>query len=244
MRNHATRAAPSGAAARRSGAATTYKAAIEQTLTAIDQRAKLFRNLVVAVVAIVALSLAWALLARSLTGALLLTCLVPACGCFFYADAVLLGRWQSEMLDRWCSRELDLAAFVPAIRAHPTVPRDTLAAMLETLPVLTDLTTEQRLQAATRQAVSTQTRAVHRARATSLLLNLGGSVVAVGIIVAAWWVKRWLVLGCLTILVLRPALALWISRRRRALANVAVDAFRTQAGFDEAEYIRLVDSLR
>jgi hypothetical protein len=219
--------------------AASYKTAIQSTIAVIGRRATLFRNLVVAVVVMGTASLMWALVTRSFAGAIGLVFLVPACGCFFYADARLLTGWRSEILDAWSTRSLHLAAFREAVRANPVVPKATLEAMLSTLPTPESVTAEHHVLVPTRKVLAAQTRSEYRTRSTVLLLDVVVSTVAATTIVAAVWSGRWKVLACLFVVGLRPVAGCWARHRQRIALREELAEARRQPDFDEAEYAAL-----
>jgi hypothetical protein len=217
-----------------------YRTAIDRTARVIERRATFYRNLVVTVVLIGVASLVVALLARSLGGLAGVLFLVPACGVFFHLDARLLNGWRSQVLERWASGELDLAALRPALHAHPGLPRDTLDAMLATLPSVANLPEEQRISTPSRQAAAAAHRAMHYERSDLLLLDAILSGIAVAAVVGALWMRSWTPLVSLIILLLRPPLDAWMRRRRLAAREADVAACRRQPGFSEPDYERLL----
>lgn len=216
-----------------------YRTAIDRTARVIERRATFYRNLVVAVVLIGVASLAVALVARSLAGLAGVLFLVPACGLFFHFDARLLNGWRSDVLARWAGGELDLAALRPALHAHPGLPRDTLDAMLATLPSVANLPEEQRIPTPSRQAAAAAYRAMHQQRSDLLLTDAILSGIAVAAVVGALSMRTWTPLLGLTTFLLRPPLGVWIRRRRLAAREVDVAACRRQPGFSEPDYARL-----
>lgn len=217
-----------------------YRTAIDRTARVIERRAAFYRNLVVAVVLIGVASLIVALVARSLAGLAGVLFLVPACGLFFHLDARLLNGWRSDVLARWAGGELDLAALRPALHAHPGLPRDTLDAMLATLPSVADLPEEQRIPSPSRQAAAAAYRAMHRERSDLLLLDAILSGIAAAALVAALWMRMWTPLLSLIVLVLRLPLGAWMRRQRLTARAADVAACRRQPGFSEPDYARLV----
>lgn len=222
---------------------SAYRTAIDLTTAVIDRRAKYFRNQVVIVVAIAAVvavaAFAWS--AAALWAWLLL---VPACGLFFYADSRVLNAWRSSVLEPWIARDLDLVAWCQAIRANPVLPKETTGAMLATLPMASDLVAEQKILTPTRQAIAAATRAVHGAKADTLLLNTVGSAIVVGAVLAALWVRAWSPLVGLATLLVLPLLRAWASRRRRARCEADVAALRVQQGFSASDYAGMRAGLR
>jgi hypothetical protein len=140
----------------------------------------------------------------------------------------------------WVSGEVDFAALREALRANPTLPKDTIEAMMLTLPSAGPLTAEQKLLPPTRHALAAANIAVHWERADSLLLKAAASAIVIGILLAAIWTSSWTPLSGLAVLVLWPALAAGMRRRRRLRWDLEVDACRKEAGFSEADYSRLL----
>ena len=217
-----------------------YRTAIDRTARVIERRATFYRNLVVTVVLIGVASLVVALAARSLAGLAGLLFLVPACGLFFHLDARLLNGWRSDLLERWAGGELDLEALRPALHGHPGLPRDTLDAMLATLPSAANLPEEQRIPTPSRQAAAAAYRAMHQERSDLLLIDAILTGIVVAALVGALWMRSWTPLLGLVVLVLRPPLGAWMRRRRLAAREADVAACRRQPGFSEPDYERLL----
>ncbi len=221
-----------------------YGRALAATLRALQRRATYHRNHVVTVVALAALVAAAAALLRSPRALAAVLLLVPLSGCFFLADLRLLERWQSEVLAGWQAGELELAALRSTLAADATLPRMALDAMLATLPAAGDLLAERRIRPPTRAAAAGVVRAVQRRSVDSLALNIGSSVLAVGVLVAALWLRAWMPLAGLALLALRPAAGAGLRRRRDALAAAELAACRCEPGFSEQDLVDLVASVR
>jgi len=110
------------------------QAAIQATLTAIQNRARLYRNLVVSVTVVVIGSVILAVIFRSVIPLLGLLLLVPLAGTYFVLDTRCTRLWSKHILGMWVEGELNLTAFSGAISAHQYVPRGTLEGMLGWLP--------------------------------------------------------------------------------------------------------------
>ena len=111
---------------------TPYRIAIDLFTSSIDRRARAYRNLVVAVVMLVAASIGLSLGLWSAFPLTLSLLVVPVCGLFFWMDAKTVHRWRSKTLASWVLGEIDLAALCQAIRANPLLPTKTVDGMLET----------------------------------------------------------------------------------------------------------------
>ncbi len=110
------------------------KAAIKVTTRTIDQRATLFRNLVIGIVVSVLIPTLWALIQFSwtpLTGVLLC---IPLCVVFLCLDIIKMDQWQIQILKAWRHGNLDLEIFGQSMSTIRTLPQSTLQGMLETLP--------------------------------------------------------------------------------------------------------------
>ena len=109
--------------------------AVNATLAAIETRLRLYRCAVITVASVVlacAVMAAWLRSWRPLAGFILL---VPAVGTFFVLDSRVLRRWRRVVLQAWVARQFELRVFAEVIRTHPTIPEQTLRAMLASLPV-------------------------------------------------------------------------------------------------------------
>jgi hypothetical protein len=219
---------------------SSYRTAIEDTEHTILRRAKSFRNQVitVSVAAVATVGLMLALRSGTLLIAFLL--LVPLCGGFFFADVKLLNRWRSGLLATWARKEIDLVAFLGAIRAHPKLPSDTLEAMLATLPSTGDLRTEQAIESATRGAIAATMSARLQDREDVLLLKVLASAIVVVSVLASVWARTSAPLAGLAGLLLLPIVHRWLAKRCSAACDAALGRHRSQPGFSEADYARIL----
>jgi hypothetical protein len=107
--------------------------AINFTLRTIEDRGRLYRNLVVAVSIVCVLSVFSAALFRqwiALTGFLLL---VPLTGGFLFFDGRRIRRWRTEIIEKSKMRGLDVTIFQKTIAGFRHLPTGSLQAMLSTL---------------------------------------------------------------------------------------------------------------
>ncbi len=226
------------------GSAVVYRAGLDATAATIERRARQYRNAVIAVVVVAVVCAAGALALRTprpLEGALLL---VPLAGVFFLADQRALEAWRRQLLAGWGRGELELAGLRAALRAHPRLPEGTLEGMLATLPSAGDIASERLIPHSTRRAVAAALAATHGRRRDALLLNVLASAVVVFAVLAALWLRAWTPILALVLLVLRPAAGVWLGRRRTQRAAAEVAACRREPGFSEADFERLVASVR
>jgi hypothetical protein len=108
--------------------------AIDITVRAIEDRARLYRNLVVAVSAGSVLSILLSVLFRqwlALTGLVLL---VPLTGRFLFFDSRLVRRWRARIVEMLRLRGLDRATFLKTMSGFRRLPPNALKAMLSTIP--------------------------------------------------------------------------------------------------------------
>jgi hypothetical protein len=161
-----------------------YPTAIEWTERTIQCRAAYVRNQITVIVLTALVILAAAMSLRS-SIVLALLFLLPLCGAFLAADDRLVAAWRNALLDGWTRKDIDLAAFRVAIRAHPRLPKTTLEGMLSTLPDVGDLVTEQGISAADRRAVAVSVKACHRRSSVALVLRVAASAIAAVGLVAA-----------------------------------------------------------
>lgn len=223
---------------------SAYGTAIDQTARTIERRAGYFRNQVIIVVAIGAIVVGGAVLMRSAAALWGWLVLVPACGVFFYADSQLLNEWRSQLLTLWIARALDFAALNEAIRANPALPRATTEGMLASLPSAGDLVAEQKVLTPTRQAIAAASLAMHGGRADALLLKTIVSGLLVATAVTAIWMRAWVPLLALVLLVPLPIARVWMRRRREARCEAEVAQCRVLPGFSEADYTRIQADLQ
>jgi uncharacterized membrane protein len=198
----------------------------------------------VAVVLIAALSLGGAAVTHSWAALLGLSFLIPTCGLYLFADGRLLQEWRGGLLARWVDKEIDFAALRGAVRAVPALPAEVLNGILATLPTPGELAEEQRVVTPTRRAVAAAYQLTYRRRQEALLLKTGASLVTVGSIAAAVWLRSWGPLTGLVSLCAVPAAAALIRRRNAVKASRAVHDVGSSHEFSEHDYARLTIDLR
>jgi hypothetical protein len=108
--------------------------AIDITLRTIEGRARLYRNLVVAVSGVSMLSIIIAVLCRQWIPFAGLVLLVPLTGGFLFLDSRLVRRWRAGIIEMARMRSLDVATFLKTISGFRHIPPKTLKAMLSTIP--------------------------------------------------------------------------------------------------------------
>ena len=108
--------------------------AIDITVRTIEGRARLYRNLVVAVSAVSVLSILLAVLFRQWLALAGLVLLVPLTGGFLFFDSRLVRRWRAGIVEMARLRSLDRATFLNTISGFRHLPPNALKAMLSTIP--------------------------------------------------------------------------------------------------------------
>jgi hypothetical protein len=217
---------------------SAYRTSIDATADTINRRARYFRNQVI-IVSGIGLAVAAAAMivnAKLLWGWLLL---IPACGLFFYIDSRVVASWCADVLAPWTRRELDLAAWLEAVRAHPVLPKGTLEGMLARLPAAGDLLSEQQLQAPTRRAIAARNRETNHLEADHLLIRVLASAFVVAALLTALALRTWLPLVGLVLLGFVPLVSSWRRRRRAAERDAEVALCRAETGFSEKDVVRI-----
>lgn len=109
------------------------KEAIRITLQTLEDRALIYRNLIIIVVLVLlssVLALIFSGLWILLTGIVLM---VPLCGCFIALDNRKVRHWQAEILDMWQSQNLELDLFKKVMTSFRQVPPQSLKTLLSEL---------------------------------------------------------------------------------------------------------------
>src|SRR5262245_2128679 len=106
------------------------KEAVEATRQTIEARSRLYRNLVVAVVATVTGTVGVSLLLWSPRPLAALASLVPMCGAFLLLDGRLVEAWLRTVLTRWDSDSFRLSDLKGLLQAYRYIPQRSLMGML------------------------------------------------------------------------------------------------------------------
>jgi len=215
---------------------SAYRLTIDQTTSAIDQRVRYYRNLIVAVVVVILGFVVWAVFAwawRPLLGCFFL---FPICGVYFFLDGQLLQSWRAQLLEPWCKRELDFLVFQPAIEAVPGLPPESLRSMLATLPFSDSWLVEHDLSSSTRKAIAIVRTLLHASRSDVLMSKTLSVTLIVGALVLLTTLWRWEpLLGILfgfLFFWLRPVWRSWRVKRCREDLRVA----QNHPDFDQAQF--------
>jgi len=164
---------------------STYRIAIDLTTETIDKRAKYLRNLIIGVVLVSLVAFGWALVSRMLFPLSFLLLLFPLCGLFYFLDAKLLAEWRCGLFSSWTTGEIDFGALNAAVRAVPTLPKDTLGSMLDTLPSAGDLLTEHQVSSPTREAVAAVVMTIYACRSDAVAFKAAGYAIAGSLLIVA-----------------------------------------------------------
>jgi len=231
-------------APQRTGSGPPYARALEAIARVLQARARNHRNQVVAMVAFGSAVLVVSGTARTPAVLAALALLAPLSGVFLARDATIVNRWRCELLASWQRGELGIAALRAAVRAHPRLPQGTLEGMLVAVPAVEDVPAEQAIDPVTRRAAASVIEATHRERLAALQLSVAASMVAVLAVLAAFWLRSWTPLAALLLVTLRSPARAWLRRRGRAAATAELATCRREPEFSEADFARLVASIR
>jgi hypothetical protein len=220
-----------------------YRIAIDLTTQTIDQRAKHYRNLVVAVVLVTVGSLAWTIIAKQFQALSGLILLFPICGLFFFLDSKLLNHWRSQLFGSWIKKELDFRSFCDAVNAISILPRATLQSMLATLPVANDVVKEQGIASATRKAISALVMAIYACRSDAIAFKtvgfaIGGGAAGLAIVLGTW--EPLLGNGALMFL---PLLGQRVKLKRIEDAKNSIISVQRHSDFNHEKYLEAVACL-
>jgi hypothetical protein len=164
----------------------------------MERRARAYRDLVVAVSLLGIVAFGWALWWRSGRPLALLLLLASLCIGFLWHDRRLLNSWRDRLLADWTMGALDFAALRGAVLANPALPRNTAAAMLDSLPDGGDLWHERAMSLLTREAVALAVRSSDCEHAARLAFaGLAAVLGAVGCLLAVLLAKWWPLIGLL-----------------------------------------------
>jgi hypothetical protein len=146
--------------------------AIGTTLRTIEDRAKLYRNLVVAVSMVSLASVMLASFSRQWPAFSGLIFIVPLTGGFLFLDSHMVLQWRAGILQMARLRSLDLAMFAKTISGFRQIPPDSLKAMLATLPTGSELT-QQRVPRDETDVVIDKLEVLERKNAWRILYSTG-----------------------------------------------------------------------
>jgi len=216
-----------------------YRLTIDRTTKAIGDRARNFRNLVVSVSALAIGSILWAALTRTPSPLTNLLLVLPVCGSFFVLDARLLNVWRASLFEAWVGKDIDFHAFREAANSIPNLPKDTLQGMLETLPPVKDLVSEQRISPGTRAAIAAATENNYVLQSDTIILKTVTAFLAsVSVIVAVNMRSPRPLSASISLLLLPPAWY-WLRRKRAQSLRKQIDAAMARPDFNREKYAEM-----
>jgi hypothetical protein len=113
--------------------------AINATLRALEDRGRLFRNVMVAVVIVGGASVLFAVIFLSWTPLFGFILLVPLVGGFLILDSRRVRQWRSDILQMFRTEPHDYSLFQKTMAGFRHLPPRTVRSMLATLPEHVDL---------------------------------------------------------------------------------------------------------
>lgn len=108
--------------------------AIGGMLHALERRAKLYRNLIVSITALLTLSILLAIALGSWTPLLGFLFVIPLVAIFLLLDNREVRHWQECTINLWCFHRLNLKEFESRIVSYRHIPEQFRNQMLSTLP--------------------------------------------------------------------------------------------------------------
>jgi hypothetical protein len=219
-----------------------YRTLINKTLQTTIDRAKNYRNLIVGLVALGAVSIIIAITYGPLLFFALALLLFPLCALFYVMDARTLMRWQSSVLSGWTDGHIELSAFRAAVKAVPGLPANTLAGMLELLPSTSDLAAAHAVSTKTREAAAAVATGVQARRLDGVILKTLGSALAASAVVIAASLRTWTPLLLAVAVLPLCGIAAAAARMRVRQIKVCLDAARLDASFDPAAFALMLSS--
>ncbi len=220
-----------------------YRILLDYTSEILGTRARGFRNLVAgfSVIALLSVGGAAALMnPRPMSGLLLL---VPAYGMFLWRDSWILGRWRAQLAEAWVRGGIEFRGLRQALKANPVLPQGSVQGMLATLPEAGDLSSEQAVEAGTRQAVVAALGARDDGHTSALACRAAGYGIVAGAVVAAVVLRAWapfLALGLVPVLAIGCG---WRRRRRMRRAIEMLAGLRARSDFDPERYRAILGAL-
>jgi len=112
----------------------TFRDAIGSTIRLLNSRARRYRNLVIAVLAVIFAIALWATIQWSVLPLLGLLSLPMLCGISFCLDTASVNRWRAHVLLQWQAGQLDIDDLWYALAHMKHLPTKTIDTMLGSLP--------------------------------------------------------------------------------------------------------------
>jgi hypothetical protein len=222
---------------------SSYRIAIDHTTQTIDRRAKHYRNLIVVVTFVSLGSILWAGIVRSWSPLAGIFLLVPLCGLYFFFDEKLLNQWRHELFAQWEKGKLDFRALYDAVTSISTLPKNSVESMLETLPSVGDLVTEQSISSSTRHAIAAVVTAIHACRSDHVAFKAAGYSIAGGVLIAAVVFWMWQPILGLFALSLVLLLRRWVKIQRLKGAKEKIIKAQQEPEFNLEKFLEIVSKI-
>ena len=115
--------------------AEAVKKGIDLTLRTIDQRVRLYRCLMVAIIGLLVGSVSAGFVLRSwwAIGGFIIT--APATGAYLALDALVVRRWAADIEGLLNDRGMNLQLFSKVMLAHPLFPKATIQGLLSRIDI-------------------------------------------------------------------------------------------------------------
>lgn len=215
-----------------------YRIAIDLTTQTIDNRAKYYRNLVVAVVLTSLASMGWALVSWSLSPLSGLFLIFPICGLFFFIDAKLLNEWRDQLFQSWVKKDIDFCGLCDAVNAISILPKDTLQGMLAILPVAGNISAEQAFSSSTREAIAASIEMNYVNQTDAMAFKVTGFAVVVGALILTIAIHIWQPHLMVVFVTLLPFLQSRTKQWRLKISKERVLSARKQPDFNQEIYMQ------
>jgi hypothetical protein len=222
---------------------SVYRFTIDLTLTTVNSRARLFRDLVMVVVAIGLCSVVVIITIRMLWPLISFVALAPVCGLFFWLDAKRLSDWRMAVLAKWSRKEIDLYAFFKAMWAIPNLPEATLHGMLNLLGTWHVGPMEAKASIHTRQTVAAIVGFTEELGLRQLAVKVCASTIVAVSVMWATIAYSWQPLGLLAMILLLPSIFRRIKWSLRHQSRAVVIAAKQHSDFDADIFRSLIEQL-
>jgi hypothetical protein len=187
-----------------------FREALTLTVHLLESRARRYRNLVIAVLAVVFASAVWAGIQWSLSPLLGLLSLPCLCGLFFCLDALSVNRWRTQILTFWLAGRLDIDDFQYALKSMKDLPTKTIEAMLGSLPTREVVAMPVGATPVLRQGLAATLTCIHSCEAARSVAATAAWIVGTTSVAAAIIAESWLPgFGVLLILPVLGAGTIW-----------------------------------
>jgi hypothetical protein len=216
----------------------TFRDAIASTICLIDSRAQRYRNLVIAVLAVIFASALWATIQWSVLPLLGLLSFPTLCGIYFCLDTAWVNRWRDHLLHQWQAGQLDIDDLCYALRHMKHLPTKTIDTMLGSLPTRDLIGASTAMTPALRKGLAATLTCIHSCQAAlSIAATVGWTVGAASLSAATIAGSGVLCLGVLFVLPVLAAGAMWRTLRFRRWRR---EVRRLYPGGDELQRFVLV----